>query len=475
MKSKILNLLKNIPFFRKQKITVVIPVLNEEKTIYNVIRLAKKSKNVDEVVIIDDNSVDNTVNESKRAGAIVYTSSKIGKGVSMREGLNYAKNEIIAYIDGDIDNYDSDIIKKITDPIIYNKYDFVKTTFDREAGRVTELVAKPLLSILFPELTEYSQPLSGMIAAKKKYLQKVTFENDYGVDIGILIDMYNNDARIKEVHVGTINNKSQPWQALGKMSREVSRAILKRAKIKNVLNLDDLEGINIIQDEMETSINESILKLNKMVIFDMDNTILMGRFIYESAKKLGFEDHFYDVLSKNNEPYLLTKHIAMLFKGIQLDKIIEIIESMKIIPDVFDVIKKLKDRGYIIGIISDSYDVITGYIQNKIGADFSLSNELEIKKKIATGEVKIPSYFIKTGKSICNHNICKSNALIYLSEKYNIEYSNMIAIGDGENDICMIKQSGIGVAFCSENKILNAIADKKITNRNFKEILTFAL
>ena len=144
------------------KISVVIPVLNEEKTVFNVVKLAKKSKNVDEVIVIDDNSIDKTVDEAKKAGATVFKSSKIGKGVSMREGLNFAKNDIIIYIDGDIDYYEGDIIKKITDPIIFNKCDFVKTTFNREAGRVTELVAKPLLNILFPELSEYSQPLSGM-------------------------------------------------------------------------------------------------------------------------------------------------------------------------------------------------------------------------------------------------------------------------------------------------------------------------
>ena len=233
-------IMKFINIFKRNKVSVIIPVLNEEKTIGNVIGLVKKSKIVDEVIVIDDNSADNTVEIAIRNGAKVYKSAVLGKGYSMKEGLNHAKNEIVIYIDGDIDNYETDIIKKLSDPLINEKYDFVKSTFIREAGRVTELVAKPLLSILFPDLTIYSQPLSGMIAVKKEVLKKVNFENDYGVDIGILIDVYNQGAKIKEVNIGKIDNKSKPWQALGKMSREVSKAILKRAEIKKILNLDEL-------------------------------------------------------------------------------------------------------------------------------------------------------------------------------------------------------------------------------------------
>ena len=111
-----------------------------------------------------------------------------------------------------------------------NEADFVKGAFARNAGRVTELVAKPLLTILFPGLSHFSQPLSGMIAGKKTFFQKIEFFNDYGVDIGILIDMYLMKARVQEVNIGYIENKSKPWEALGKMSREVSRAIITKAQ-----------------------------------------------------------------------------------------------------------------------------------------------------------------------------------------------------------------------------------------------------
>lgn len=463
-----------LTFFKKHKVTVIIPVLNEEKTIGNVIRLAQKSKFTDEVIVVDDKSEDRTIEEAVKNNAKVITSKIVGKGCSMKEGMDAARNEVIVFLDGDIDNYEDDIVNLLVLPILNNECNFVKATFSRESGRITELVAKPLLSLLFPDLAVYAQPLSGMIATKKEILKKVTFENDYGVDIGILIDAYAQKAKIKEVHIGRINNKSKPWQELGKMSREVSTAILKRAGIKKLLSLDDLETMNIIQNEMEYSINESIKHLNKLIIFDMDDTILMGRFIYNVAKKYGFENSITDIITKNNEPYVTTKLIANLLKGMGLDQLYEVIDNMKIVPDLKGVVETLKSRGYVIAIVSDCYNVVTERIKDIIGADISLSNELEVKNNKITGEVTIPSYFVRKDNSFCNHSLCKSNAVAYLTEKYNISVSNIIAVGDSEKDICMIKMAGIGVSFCSTSKILDNVADKIIKKRTFKEILSFA-
>ncbi|MBE3141214.1 MAG: HAD-IB family phosphatase [Thermoplasmata archaeon] len=166
--------------------------------------------------------------------------------------------------------------------------------------------------------------------------------------------------------------------------------------------------------------------------------------------------------------------IAKLLKELNLAQLIAVTDDIPLVEDVTEVIAELKRREYIVGIISDSYNFVASHIANKIGAHFSIANELEFSKSKATGEVKILSYFIKTDQSRCNHNFCKSNALLDLSKKYNIPLANSIAIGDSENDICMVKHAGIGVAFCSDNKLLNSIADKVITERRFAPVLEFA-
>ncbi|MEO6612233.1 MAG: glycosyltransferase [Chitinophagaceae bacterium] len=210
-------------------ISVLIPALNEERTIGNVVRYSLSQPGVSEVIVIDDNSNDDTARQSSLAGAQVITSAMLGKGASMKEGVESAKNEILVFLDGDIDPYPLKTIQQLTIPLINNDSDFVKATFSRNAGRITELVAKPLLSILCPELASFSQPLSGMIAGRKSFFDKIDFFYDYGVDVGILIDMFNLNARISEVNIGYIENKSKPWPSLIKMSKEVAGAILMKA------------------------------------------------------------------------------------------------------------------------------------------------------------------------------------------------------------------------------------------------------
>lgn len=455
-------------------VSVIIPALNEEKTIRQVIGLVTSSPVVDEILMIDDKSHDNTIKQSRLPKVRIYTSPIIGKGNSMRDGMLLAKNEVVVYLDADIVTYPANIAELLSRPILDDEADFVKSCFDRQAGRVTELVAKPLLSILFPELAKFSQPLSGMIGARKSLLKKIDFENDYGVDIGILLDMHAMGARIKEVNIGYIENRMQSWEQLAKMSREVSRSILKRAKSIEVNNLETLENFSVIRTQMDYAIRESLIGKEKMMVFDMDNTLLESSFIMTAAEEFNFTDELVKIVTEYTNSFTRTKSIARLMKGRSFDEILEVVDKIKIIEDAAFVIRELKKKGYICGIISDSYDVVTNHVKNKLKLDFSIANELEFSKSIATGEVKIPSAYMRNKHSKCNHDFCKSNVLFQLAEKYCIDIKNTIAIGDSENDICLIKESGIGIAFCSHNNYLNLVADRIISEKSFVQILDIA-
>ncbi len=455
-------------------ITVIIPALNEEKTIREVISLVSSSPQVDEILVIDDKSSDNTIKRSRLPKVRIYTSPKLGKGSSIREGIMLSKNEVVVLLDADILTYPENIVELLTDPILKDEADFVKSTFSRQAGRVTELVAKPLLGILFPDLSRFSQPLSGMFGCKKSFMKKVDIENDYGVDVGILLDMHRIGARIKEVNIGYIENRMQTWEQLGKMSREVSKAILKRARKIDIGNLETLENISVIRDQMDYAIRESLLGLEKMIIFDMDNTIFEGSFITTAAEEFDFKNELIRIITEYSNPYIRTKSIAKLMRGRSFAEIIEVADKIKIVDDASYVIRELKKKGYVCGIISDSYDIVTNHIKNKLKMDFSVGNELEFSKSIATGEVKVPSAFMRNEHSKCNHDFCKSNVLFQLAGKYNIDVRNIISVGDSENDICLIKESGIGIAFRSQNNYLNLVADRIITEKSFIQILDIA-
>jgi hypothetical protein len=117
-------------------------------------------------------------------------------------------------------------------------------------------VAKPLLGILFPDLSRFSQPLSGMFGCKKSFMKKVDIENDYGVDVGILLDMHRIGARIKEVNIGYIENRMQTWEQWENVE-EVSKAILKRARKIDIGNLETLKNKSN-KDQMDYAIRESL-------------------------------------------------------------------------------------------------------------------------------------------------------------------------------------------------------------------------
>jgi glycosyltransferase involved in cell wall biosynthesis len=223
-----------ITFFRNRKVclksvSVVIPAYNEANTIGKVIEVVKKTSVVNEIIVVDDGSDDETAKIARDHGVTVIShTTNHGKGEALKTGLQNSKCDVVAFIDGDLNNLNSNQIEKIVKPILDGKADVTKTKFKRRAGRVTELTAKPLLKFFFPEL-KYEQPLSGQFAATKTFLNKINFEEDYGVDIGIVLDADAQGMRIKEVDIGHIEHEHSSIEGLNLMANEVVRTIINRA------------------------------------------------------------------------------------------------------------------------------------------------------------------------------------------------------------------------------------------------------
>ncbi|MGA1041563.1 MAG: glycosyltransferase, partial [Burkholderiaceae bacterium] len=210
--------------------SVIIPALNEEHQIGHVVRHALADPATAEVIVVDDSSIDATVVRAREAGARVVTSSLLGKGASMADGAREAQQDCLVYLDGDLKGLKSGLISDLARPVVSGEADFVKGRFGRGGGRVTELTAKPMLKVFFPELADFSQPLGGIIAARKSLLAQLTLEDGYGVDIGLLIDAWRANARIAEVDIGHLEHDSQALHDLTSMANEVSRVIFSRAR-----------------------------------------------------------------------------------------------------------------------------------------------------------------------------------------------------------------------------------------------------
>ena len=145
-------------------VSIIIPAFNEDKTVGNVIKAVKSLNYIYEIIVVDDGSQDNTAQVAEKAGAKVIQHLKNrGKGSAIKTGFINSKGDIVVFLDADIQNLTSKKVDNIIKPIINGEADLTKTKFKREAGRVTELTAKPLLKFFFPEI-KFDQPLSGQFA-----------------------------------------------------------------------------------------------------------------------------------------------------------------------------------------------------------------------------------------------------------------------------------------------------------------------
>lgn len=454
-------------------ITVIIPALNEEKTIGHVIDIVKNNPEVNEILVVDDKSKDNTVEIAKKHGAKVLTSNKLGKGTSMKDGVLYASNEMIVFLDADITTYPTNIVELLCRPLLNDQADFVKSYFSRQAGRVTELVAKPLLSILLPKFPNFRQPLSGMIAGRRSMFLKVDFEEGYGVDIGLLIDMYQMKARIVEVNIGHIENRMHSLVQLGKMSRQVASVILSKSKFLSGHNFKSYDNIALISNHTDSSIKEQKKRLKKIAVIDMDNTLTRKSFIYTAAEHFNFTKKLNEIVAQQKNPIIRTKQIATLLKGKSKKELLEVINSIPLTPNTGKLIKVLKEKGYIVGIISDSYNYITNHLKTRLGLDFTLANELEFSRSIATGEVRIPSFFLLNQYSTCAHEYCKNHALLHICNHYSVKPANTFMIGDGENDSCIIQKAGVGISFCARCEEVDSVANYVVKESNFNKVIDY--
>ncbi len=227
-------------------VSVVLPALNEEKTVGEIVAVIRrdlmlKVPLVDEIVVIDSGSTDRTSEVAAAAGARVVHRDDIlpripavpGKGEVLWRSLLVTSGDIVCFIDADLKEFSSDFVSGIVGPLLTNPgVDLVKAMYDRplgqaagQGGRVTEMMARPLLNMHWPQLAGFVQPLGGEYAARRSLLEQLPFPVGYGVELGMLIDslhLVGLDA-LAQVDVGVRRHRHQDGQALGRMAAAIYR------------------------------------------------------------------------------------------------------------------------------------------------------------------------------------------------------------------------------------------------------------
>ena len=231
------------------KVSVVIPALNEEATVGDVVQACLRSECVaqaGEVIVIDSDSTDATASRAAAAGAHVVNWRDVspyeprpGKGEALWRGVRAARGEVVVFIDADVTSVQPVWVDALAAPFASPDIHLVKAAYRRElnggpgGGRVTELTAKPLLRLLFPQLGHISQPLAGEYAIRRDTALRVPFVAGYGVEVGLLIDVAatHGPAAITEVHLSARRHRNRPLAELSPMAEVVAATILKRAGV----------------------------------------------------------------------------------------------------------------------------------------------------------------------------------------------------------------------------------------------------
>lgn len=454
-------------------ITVIIPALNESPTIADVVRFAKNSPGVAEVLVVDDGSIDETAQLAAAAGARVITSTLLGKGASLQDGVEAASHSCIVFLDGDLSGLDRELIPRLAAPVLADHADLVKGAFQRSAGRVTMLTAKPLLQTFFPELATFDQPLGGILAARRELLARLRFETDYGVDVGLLIDASVEGARLAEVDIGRLEHDSQTLEALGDMAKQVVRVILHRAARYDRLAPRQLREVEEVERRSQMELAVSLERLgqpDRLALFDMDGTLLDGRFVVNLARTLGRETALEALLdSPALDTETRTARIASLFRGVRREEFEEVARAMPLLPGAVETVVELRKLGYRVGIVSDSYWVAAEIVRRRVFADFSIAHLLPFRVGRATGEVTLArAMFHPRGCS--THRCCKLNVLRHVCDQLRIPERSVLAVGDHDPDICLLRAAGLSFAMQPKTE-RTRLAAQRVCQYSLTELL----
>ncbi len=427
------------------KISCVIPCYNEESTIANVVGNVKKVKTIGEIIVVDDGSTDKSYYNALSVKAkVIRHGENRGKGAAIKTGIAHSIGDIILFLDADLESISPKKIMAMLKPLENDEADFVKASFTRAGGRITELVVKPLFKVMFPFI-RFSQPLSGQFAVKRELIKDLKIDDRWGVDIQILLQLMKQKVRISEVDIGELVHKHHPVENLTIMSEQVIRAILSEMGI--------------------------IANKHKLIIFDFDRTLIEESSIELVARDFGFSRELSRLRARYRQgkikDYDITLSLAKFFSGKKQKEIERICNSLTLSKNAYSVIDRLRKRQYFVGIVSVAFSPIIECIAKKVGIQREniICPELIEKNGVYTGELIAKT---KYNSKCCDKIICKADAALGLMKRLGVKREEAIAIGDGKTDECLFRICGLSLAYRPKARI----GDVEITH--LSEILVYA-
>jgi phosphoserine phosphatase len=210
----------------------------------------------------------------------------------------------------------------------------------------------------------------------------------------------------------------------------------------------------------------------KLVVFDMDGTLLNGRTILFLAKKFGFYEDAIEALERLDKRSERSKTLARMLKGIDFNEFMEVVKNIPLMKGAENTVNYLRKRGVKTAIVTDSYDVVAEFYRKRLGIDRAIGIRLIIENGLVTGKIEMPLNCRSNEE--CGHpSICKKQIMRELAADFGIKISDTVAIGDNWVDICMVREAGIGIAFNPKTEELRKDADVVVDDEDLQKVLQY--
>lgn len=233
------------------RVSVALPARDVADTVGAIVEAVRREwmgrrPLVHQLVVIDSGSRDETASVAAEAGAEVFRAHEIlpglppeqGKGEALWKSLAVVSGDLVVWVDADLERFDPAFVPGLLGPLLHEpEVAYVKGFYRRDldgrrddGGRVTEICARPLINLFYPELAGLVQPLAGEAAGRTAVLRRTPFFTGYAVEIGLLVDLWHGLglAALAQVDLGQRHHRHQPTVALGRMGYEITQAVLDR-------------------------------------------------------------------------------------------------------------------------------------------------------------------------------------------------------------------------------------------------------
>jgi phosphoserine phosphatase len=285
----------------------------------------------------------------------------------------------------------------------------------------------------------------------------------------LFILTYFGDTRALAELSNILAEENANIEMISNLTRHCASCVELTINVNEVMNLGRLKA-KVLAKSHELNIDLALQKMEayrknkRLVFFDMDSTLVDMEIIDEMAQRAGVFKEVARITEKARRGDIdfeeaLIQRVALL-KGLKVEELEKIRNEMKLSEGAEDLVETLKRLGYKLGLVSGGFDYFSDFLREKLGLDFSYANQLEIKNGALTGKV--------LGKIV--DNTYKAKIVHMVASREGVLLDQTVAIGDGANDVLMLGQAGLGIAYNAKERLMRA-ANMSLGQARLRNIL----